>query len=313
MRPLILSTAIGYEPAKVKTFLGSLRRTSYTGAIAIVVDRENSTLCDYLAQHDVEVIPVELPPRWMPKRLAESRFNHGRIRFLHEAVAQASRFIPLRWRPAYATAAAAPFHHPATYRHFFCWRYVQNNSQRFSHVLAADIRDVVFQADPFCNLPDRCLWLFQENRALSIADDYPNTCWIETAYGQPGLLQVGQRGILCSGIILASTDLYLRMSEVYNNEIIRLTPRISGMFGPDQAILAHLYWTGRFPDAELKQNFESPVANLHLEPAERFRFDDADRLLNNDGKPIAVLHQFDRHAILDERIARQMSDPVTPL
>ena len=311
MSSLILGAATGYQPEQVAVFVESLRQTGFSGTLALFVNPANTALRDYLKRNEVEVVPVETPPRWMPGWLAERRFNHGRIGFLHRTLAGARRFVPGPLRASYDAHCVAPFHHIVNARYSLYRRYLLANARRFSHVLLSDVRDVAFQADPFKDLPPRCLWVFQENRDVCIRDDFPNSCWVKIAYGERGIEEFGHRGILCAGTTLGSTDLCLRYLEIMAAEMTRLLPLIAGEF-MDQAIHNCLVWTDRIPECEVKQNFSGPAANLHLEPLDRFRFDDAGRLLNSDGSPIAVLHQFDRHETLTEKVAGRLSAGRTP-
>jgi hypothetical protein len=166
-----------------------------------------------------------------------------------------------------------------------------------------DVRDVIFQSDPFADVPQQFLWVFQESDAYKIADDNTNSTWIRRAYGDNVFKKICDNGILCAGTTLGSTGLVVRYLERMCSELVRLTPLIAGEFGFDQGALNYLCWTGRLPDAEIKRNFLGPVATLKLEREENFRFDADGRLLNRDGCLIPVLHQYDCHPILLQKLA----------
>ncbi|MEI6349875.1 MAG: hypothetical protein WCP06_02070 [Verrucomicrobiota bacterium] len=306
IRPLILTAATGYRPEQLAPFLESLKRTGFEGTVAILVDRKNTVLSDYLEQNGIEIIPVDMLPRWMPRWIAERRYNGGRMKWVRLAMAVFAKCLPPRWRYRYVARIVAPFHHLVVCRHFYFLDYLRANGKRFSHVLFSDSRDVAFQANPFENIPDRFLWLFQENNRVKIRDEYSNRSWVVSAYGTAGLERIGSYGILCAGNSLGSVDLFTRYLQKMTDEMVRLTPIIAGNYGPDQAVHNYLYWTGRFPYAEVKQNFET-VATLYLTDASEFRFDEAGRLLDQEGSPVPVLHQYDRHPALVAKVMARLA------
>jgi hypothetical protein len=280
----------------------SLKRSGFVGTTALLVDRSNLALRDYLTGHGIEVVLLDSPPRWMPDWIARRRFNGGRVRFFHEAVARFARLLPALLRDFYAVHLAAAFHHISNSRYFYYLDFLQANAHRFSHVLLTDVRDVAFQSDPFEGVPAECLWFFQECTRHTLGSEPSNRFWIQTAYGTEGLERIQQNGILCSGTTVGSTGLVIKYLRRMTGEVIRLTPVIRGAFGYDQAAQNWLYWTGLFPEAEIKQNFLGPVATLHLEPPGQFEFDGLGRLLNRDGKPAPVLHQYDRFPAVTQRL-----------
>jgi hypothetical protein len=305
--PLVLGAATGYKPGQISLFVDSLKNTGYKGAVAIIIDRSNVELQEYLASEGIESVLIDTPPKWMPKWLADRRFNNGRMHVLHDIVGALGPWIPGPLKVAYAVHVVAAFHHIVNGRFFVYLDFLQKNAHRFSHVLLADIRDVVFQSDPFEGVPEKCLWVFQESGDYTLGNEPNNYWWLQVVFGPKIRESIQDNGILCAATTLGSMDLMLPYLRRMMVELIKLTPKqaIRGSFGFDQAIHNWLFWTGALPGAEVKKNFAGTVATLQLEPPERFHYDDQGRLLNLDGRPSPVLHQYDRHPEIVQRVTAQ--------
>ena len=75
-------------------------------------------------------------------------------------------------------------------------------------------------------------------------------------------------------------------------EIEDLKVRIPNMQILDQPLHAHMIYRGVFPDYELFQNGDGAVSTLHWQMV--LNMDRQGRLLNKDGTPTPIIHQWDR-------------------
>ena len=167
-----------------------------------------------------------------------------------------------------------------------------------SHILITDVRDVVFQDNPFGGIVDECLLFFSENSKVSLGQQSINWNWLTNAYGLAAVESLAPFPILCSGTVLGSYKCILRYLSDMTDELARLSPKIVGQFGFDQGALNYLYYSKSWPKAVVNASFYGPVATLALENPNEFNFDDDGRLLNNDGSIVPILHQYDRHEVL---------------
>lgn len=300
--PLILGTATGYKPEQVSAFVDSLKQTGFKGAVRLLVERENLALQGYLASNGIGIILLDSTPWWAPSWFAARRFNGGRMRLVQKAAARFACLVPPPLLSLYGVHLGDGCNHIVNWRFFHYLHFLQANRRLFSQVLLTDVRDVVFQTDPFEGVPARCLWFFQEYSALTLGSEPSNRFWVETAYGSEGLQRIQQNGILCAATMMGGTGSMIEYLRRLTAELIRLTTIAGGGFGSDQAAHNWLYWSGLFPEAEVKENFLGPVATLALEPLERLKFDGRGRLLNHDGRPAPMLHQYDRHPEVVQRI-----------
>lgn len=195
---------------------------------------------------------------------------------------------------------ARHLHHISCARYWHYLTILEGLERRPSHVLVTDVRDVVFQSDPFLGLPDECLLLFQEDENFQLGTDASNLYWIRAAYGDEMAASLGKHPILCSGTTLGSFDSVLQYVRDVVDELGRLTPRIVGQLGFDQGVHNVLYRTNKWPGATVMENFKSPVVTLGLTDSGQFVFDGKGHLLNGDSSVVPVLHQYDRHGSLLE-------------
>lgn len=158
-------------------------------------------------------------------------------------------------------------------------------------VLITDVRDVIFQADPFLPRPD-CLLAFQEYEAGVLADHAFNMKYIRALAGEGLALAVSQQPCVCVGTVMGPRADILRLCRAIL--MLATTPRstIGGSFGADQAACNLAIHLGMV-EAQVLPNY-GRVATLGLTPAGTLKFED-DKVVNPDGTISAVVHQHDRH------------------
>jgi hypothetical protein len=158
-------------------------------------------------------------------------------------------------------------------------------------VLITDVRDVVFQADPFAPRPER-LMAFQEQEDSVLGDHAFNMKYIRALAGDDVARAISDRPCVCVGTVMGPRADILRLCRIIL--MLAATPRsvIGGAFGADQAACNLAIHLGLI-DADILQNY-GRVATLGLTPGENLRFEDG-KVLNPDGTASAIVHQHDRH------------------
>lgn len=165
-------------------------------------------------------------------------------------------------------------------------------------VLITDVRDVIFQADPFSPRPERLL-AFQEYEAGVLADHAFNMKYIRALAGADLAAAVSQRPCVCVGTVMGPRDEVLRLCRTIL--MLATVPRsaIGGAFGADQAACNLAIHLGMV-DAQLVPNY-GRVATLGMTAGANLTFADG-RVVNPDGTISAVVHQHDRHPHLAEAV-----------
>lgn len=303
---LVLGAAIGYNIEHVRPFLVSLRKSGYRGDIALIVDKR---VMD--AQHpllsDVILVPAT---RWafgIGHHFRKSRLGQLLVMNPWQGLCWLwLRFldllpIPPDKRKKYQQAWAQWSFHPQLSRFFHYQRFLkQTNYQR---VLLADVRDVIFQTDPFQHLPTAGLGVSMESSRYTLATQSWNALWVRTAYGVGELDRIGANLVSCSGVTYGDRAAIEHYVDLMVEEILPLGFRAVCQAG-DQGMHNHLLWTNQLGSVSYLRSLDSAVATLHDNKAADLEFDASGRLLNQDGSLVSIVHQYDRLPDVADRLLK---------
>ena len=177
-----------------------------------------------------------------------------------------------------------------TDRYYFYKDCLQNFTTA-EHILITDVRDVVFQDDPFKNPLTHQLEFYQEPCLYKNCS--ANLPWIYGIYAQPAIDLVQDKNILCSGTTMGTYEGINLYIDTMIAEFDRL--RSSGRRinpGEDQPIHNFLAYSERFPNWTSHANATQSITTLHHQ--QQFTFNRAGQLLNDMNEPIPIVHQWDR-------------------
>jgi hypothetical protein len=194
-------------------------------------------------------------------------------------------------RKRYQLAWAQWFFHPQLSRFFHYQRFL--NSRPYARVLLTDVRDVIFQADPFQHLPESGLGVSLEAAHYTIATQSWNALWVRTAYGAQVLDRIGMNPVSCSGVTYGDNVAIGHYVDLMVDEILALGFGAVCQAG-DQGMHNFLLWTGRLGQVSHLNSLNSAVATLHDTDIETLKFDEKGKLLNCDGSVVSIVHQYDR-------------------
>lgn len=164
-----------------------------------------------------------------------------------------------------------------------------------SEVLLTDVRDVVFQGDPFAEPVSR-VEAFIESEGEALAGHAFNMKHLRAVAGEALTQAVADKPCLCVGTVIGPTRAMIQLCRVLL--MIAAIPRsgVGASFGSDQAahnLAIHL----GLVDAEIRPNY-SRVATIGLSAADGLKVRDDGLIVNPDGSVSPVVHQYDRHAHL---------------
>ena len=303
IRDVIMALFQGYDYDVARLFLDSLRATGYRGRVIVVAARLTDVTVDQLEAAGVELVwfnRFSLPylkhcaTGWKWRRMypltraatvrpispivrAYVRKRLDRIP-LNDVVKQAKLAIP--------------------FVHYFCARFavysrlLAERGDEFDRVFLTDVRDVVFQADPFAwDVPTDRLACFSECPEKTIGDCRFNSRWIRDGLGQGALDEVADKQLICAGTTMGPTAAVARYLCAMVRQMMLLKRQVNGI---DQGTHNYVMHTGAAGPFDVYLNHAGPVMNLAGTPVERLRFNNAGRLVNDDGSVVAVVHQFDR-------------------
>lgn len=305
VRPTVMGVASNLSAEAFLPFLRSLRATSFAGRVVLFVSHLRPADLEELRPWVDELVDVDAAhPPVAPSAAVGALRRVRTTRGLR-------RHYPRAYRWAAPRLGAAPGNEVAhdlelrlqgaqalRYGIYAAHLEAEAASSRSTHVLISDVRDVVFQDDPFAEPPE-ALEVFLEEPHLRLADPGFNATWLRDLYGEEGLRQLGDRPVSCSGVTVGPREpmlAYLRaMATELDRHLIPLGPH-------DQAVHNRLLATGALPWVEAVPNGTGRV--LTMGALGEVRRDHDGGVLNADGSRPPVLHQYDRHlALADELLA----------
>jgi hypothetical protein len=171
----------------------------------------------------------------------------------------------------------------------------------YKNVLISDVRDLVFQSNPFENLPTEFLYLFEEDRGIRIGKCIYNAYWMNCAYDNTVLGELFWNPILCAGTILGSYAEIVKFLKIFKQDLLDIKAYRYDMYRSvniDQSILNYIaYKNTQDLKLEIKLNGDI-VGTVGLTITRK----EATDLIThtNDAVSIngffpAVIHQYDRH------------------
>ena len=222
---------------------------------------------------------------------AISRGTEQKIKNCGVEVVRYGREFPFIADP-HADAPAVRFdrRHIYNFRHYLYYDYLLKHGERFGNVLVTDVRDVVFQLDPFDFLLADRIHVAMENPDIPIGVCPWTSSWIREAYPEEALEQLQDQELSCAGTTLAPAplmELYLRLMI---EELAAMPNAHEHADQPAHNVLVH---GGKLEPLAKLRNFEGPILTIGSEP--RYELNEQGLLVNRDGSIIALIHQYDRH------------------
>lgn len=174
------------------------------------------------------------------------------------------------------------------------------NDSEYNKILITDVRDVVFQGDPFNDLPEDFLYLFKEDPGIKIGDCEYNSFWMECAYQKNIATLVQDKNILCAGTILGSKNKILDLLIRITDDLLLIKKSNYQNYQSvniDQAILNKIAYIDNI-DATLKPNGNIVgtigISVTHSNAKDIITINNLNLLSVNGNIPL-IVHQYDRH------------------
>jgi hypothetical protein len=282
-RNLILGLISGMTQEQVSPFFLSLEKAGYRGDICLFVQGLAPETLAFLHARRVNLVPFQknyLNPKW-------ARF-----------ASLAWPFLKPRQRRRMEEQLALTYLHAHCARNVYCRSYLAECGRFYEHVMLTDVRDVLFQNDPFAfEIPDG-LSVFMEDPGLILGTCPWDSQWIRHAFGAAVLKELSDKPIFCSGTIFGTPAALLD----HLDQVLRLYYARKTHFSMDQA--SHNYVIYKQPAKQLHcfDNDAGPVLAMAHMDARQFHFNAQGLLVNSQGRVFNTLHQYDRHP----ELARQL-------
>jgi hypothetical protein len=190
-RNLILGLAADYQWPHLKTFVCSLRSTSYQGDVVLILTSElNQETKERLEEKSINYIYVDR------EELLKKKGTRLPLTFL-----RISLYL----------------------------NYLKQNENVYDNVMLTDTRDVVFQKDPFSFDFGSSLCFFMEPKTTLIKDEEWNSIWIIAALGTKIYNSIGNNPISCFGTIIGPAFKIIEYLELVETQSSRIKIMIWGI------------------------------------------------------------------------------------
>jgi hypothetical protein len=189
-------------------------------------------------------------------------------------------------------------------RYFLYLEYLRTCGQTYDRILISDVRDVIFQRDPFDHpWPDGVCCVLEDPSATVGSCPF-NARWVREHLGESALDAIADRPVSCSGTTVADHGAMLAYLEKMTGLLL---PPSTGecMAGYDQGIHNHLVHTGAVDGLTLYDN-DGPILTLAQTRGEP-SLDARGQILNRAGRVPHLVHQYDRKPSLFKMIRERFA------
>jgi hypothetical protein len=190
---------------------------------------------------------------------------------------------------------APPQMTPLSSRFFNYLDFLAARSDRYANVMLTDLRDVVFQSDPFATpLPAEIVYAQERCR---LGDSIENWTWMVQAYGETVAHNMRECLVSCAGTTFGTASGMLQYLAAMTRELSsRTTPIVGGI---DQGIHNYVVHMHTRRNAWLDTT-DSIVATMHFVADTSVQLSGQGVLI--DDRLVPVLHQWDRNATTREYV-----------
>lgn len=279
---LILGAIRGYMADQLRPFIASLERVGFSGDVVFLWNAVDADSRRELTQAGIKLVHMNYR-------------GNGTLNSW-------SRFWPTVAPVISATHSWGAARHffksllPLQTVRFFEYRdFLAKHAATYGNVLITDVRDVIFQEDPFCGF-DSGLAVFEEDSQIALADEtVANAPWVSHLFGPDALKKIGRFPILCSGTTMGDSQGMLDYLAAF--EALSFRAREIGAAGSDQGIHNYLCRAETPPGMHVVPNGSGPVLTMSatMQLDRDFSFDSNRQILNSKGAIAPLLHQYDRH------------------
>ncbi|MCA9186696.1 MAG: hypothetical protein R3E01_08700 [Pirellulaceae bacterium] len=289
-RDAILGFAEGYGIEQLEMFVTSLRRTSFAGKAALFVDHNlPKDVGRYLQDHDIQAVRAPWKRtiyRYVRKANALQRQIRG------------TYYSPTQFAQDY-------LHQDSTMaRYAFYKQWLTAHGRHCENVLFTDVRDVVFQCDPFAQPVEDEICLFAEP-GPTIVNSGATAKWLRRSYGAAVVEQLADRPVICAGVMCGTRDGMLRLVNKLTAVMAKAPSFWSLRFGLDQAALNLWVHTHDVPGLTVFPHLEGRIAHLAWADSSTLKLNDDGQVVGEFGQVVPLLHQYDRHPRLNEQVQQR--------
>jgi len=173
------------------------------------------------------------------------------------------------------------------YRFKLYYDFLKEHQKEYNQVFISDVRDIVFQSNPFLYPEYAKINYFFENKRIK--DCAINSYVFKKASSQRDFDKYSNKYIICAGTTVGNKENMLNYLKLMKIKLENESEPI------DQGYHNFLLHSQKIKGAKGFYNFSGPVLTLNDVPYSEILFNSEGQIINKDNSIISVLHQYDRH------------------
>lgn len=278
-QPLIMGAVRRLGVKELQPFVKSLRATGYQGDCVLFTTSVSASTLRYLHDQKIRTVPFFYPAvRNHQPFLYGWKIWKPLLGMLREQETRL-KLARLVWDLFFL-------------RFLFYRDYLKTHGE-YTHIMITDVRDVIFQENPFTWMGQKKgMFCFEEVSGLTIGESPANSRMVREVFGANGLAQVGHRQVSCAGITFGTRTPLL----LYLQSFLDLALQAKNLWpcsGSDQGIHNYIIHQMGIPALQLVNN-EGPVFTMGCVPRKQIRQNSLGQVINHEGAVYPILHQYDR-------------------
>ena len=265
--PAVLALARGFSKRQLTPFISSLRRYNKDCEVVIFCENLSQETHSFLIQNNVTLVPFRASDYGLEFNIHNSR-----------------HFAILDWLLHRLKEEHLP-----------------------NQLMLTDIRDVVFQSDPFGEKIES-IEFFLEHNTPSIGRCVANSSWIKRCFGKDELDKLFDKTISCSGTIFATGFDAIKYLMLMQKFLLSFDNDTKSTIC-DQGIHNYILYKSLLSNIVVKENGDR-VLTVGYVPADEMYITNSNIFYGPNLLKPAVVHQWDRNPVAHNMILRRyQSEP----
>ena len=267
-------------------FIESLKASGYSGDFVFFCASTSHEAYRYLEEHAIRLVPFSYP----------AICNHQPLLYGWSLWRSLLKWLPNREQKLKLARLVWDLFF---LRFLFARDFLTAHSE-YSQIMLTDVRDVVFQRDPFAWMDNReGVFCFEEMQGRTVGECKSNSRMVREVFGEDGWEQLQGFQISCAGVTFGTrVELIGYLERFLDLALGALSLRPCS--GSDQGVHNQIVHLENLENLALLDN-EGPVFTMGCVPPELIRLNEMGEVINKHGDVYPVLHQYDRFPKLAKR------------
>lgn len=302
MNNLIIGVSKGYTYDNLVPFLQSLEEINFKGEVCLFVSEMDAEGMAKLRRHQVTLIPfnvrrINIGYKYVWPYSIITKTMNSAIGFfpINRLIGHTINLISgafSKRRQSVRNRLLSNIVNVHCLRYILYQDFLRENPDRFENVMMTDVRDVIFQRDPFDFDIGDSLCCFLEDEREKIKDSEGTRNWIVSGFSKEAALSIDENIVSCSGVTIGKYGAVMSYLEEFIKELMMVRTHPHGL---DQGIHNYLIYNHRLKDLKMYSNGLGPVLTMQQSMDIPLEFNVEGLVKNYDGSVPNVLHQYDRY------------------